>query len=256
LFARIRNEVDYWLRSEWSFAEVGEHWDETEDYDDINRMTYSYSRRFVDGLRLSKLPSGGRVLDFCARTGNGAAYFFQQGKLDFVVCADVSEKMGQICIQKLHEDGLNKYAWIPIGGYEFPFGDDVFDTVLCFETIEHFPDPEQLLKELGRVTQPGGTLILTTPNVLWEPVHAFAAITGLHHSEGPHRFIRYHRLLGLIRAAGFNIQQVETTVLVPAGPKALISVGEWLEKNLPDSLMRVLGLRRVIIGKKRGSLEG
>ena len=250
ILARIKNEIRYWLRSEWSFAEVGEHWDETEDYDDINRMTYSYSRRFIDGLRLSKIPSDGRVLDFCARTGNGSAYFYQHGKLDSVVCAGVSPKMGKICVRRLQDAGLTKFAWIPIGDYKFPFGDNVFDTVLCFETIEHFPDPDQLLKELGRVTQPGGTLILTTPNVLWEPVHALAAITGLHHSEGPHRFIRYHRLLKLIEDAGFNIEQVETTVLIPAGPSTMIRIGEWLEDKLHDSVMRFFGLRRVIIGRK------
>jgi hypothetical protein len=100
------------------------------------------------------------------------------------------------------------------------------------------------------VTQSGGTLILTTPNVLWEPVHALAAIVGLHHSEGPHRFIRYHRLLGLIEDAGFRIEQIKTSVLIPAGPNILIRFGEWLEKNVHRSILSFLGLRRVIIGKK------
>ncbi|KKM62505.1 hypothetical protein LCGC14_1521020, partial [marine sediment metagenome] len=68
---RTCQEIQHWRRREWSFADVGAHWDATEDYDDINAETYSYFRRFVDGLRLSDLPSGARVLDICARSGNG-----------------------------------------------------------------------------------------------------------------------------------------------------------------------------------------
>ena len=88
-------EIQHWLRRDWSFADVGAHWDATEDYDDINAETYSYFRRFVDGLRLSDLPVGARVLDICARTGNGTLYFHQHGKVGSAVCADVSAKDGR-----------------------------------------------------------------------------------------------------------------------------------------------------------------
>ncbi len=96
---RTRAELAHWRRREWNFAGVGAHWDATEDYDDINAETYSYFRRFVDGLRLSNLPDGAHVLDICARTGNGTLYFHQHGKVGSAVCADVSAKMGDICRQ-------------------------------------------------------------------------------------------------------------------------------------------------------------
>jgi hypothetical protein len=86
--------------------------------------------------------------------------------------------------------------------------------------------------------------------VLWEPVHALAAITGLHHSEGPHRFIRYRRLRHMVEAAGFQIEQAETTVLIPGGPAPLIKLGEWLEEHTQNWLMPWLGLRRILICRK------
>jgi hypothetical protein len=100
------------------------------------------------------------------------------------------------------------------------------------------------------VTKPGGTLILSTPNVLWEPVHALAAITQLHHSEGPHRFVGYGRLLQMVRHAGFHIEHTETTVLIPAGPAWLLKLGDWLEAKTKTSLMPWLGLRRILICRK------
>lgn len=246
----IKKEIGHWQRRTWSFADVGAHWDATEDYDDINSETYSYFRRFVDGLRLSDIPSGSRILDICARTGNGSVYFHQHGKIQSVVCADVSFRMGNICIQRLQEAGVEEYLWVPVLDYTLPFESGGFDAVLCFETVEHFPEPDRLVQELGRITRSGGVLVLTTPNVLWEPVHALAAITGYHHSEGPHRFIPYRRLVNMVETAGFEITKAETTVLIPGGPDFLVRMGEWVEVRSRRTLMPLLGLRRILIARK------
>jgi SAM-dependent methyltransferase len=48
-------------------------------------------------------------------------------------------------------------------GRNIPFPDNHFDNVLCTEVLEHAEAPEQLLNEMHRVLQPGGTLILTVP---------------------------------------------------------------------------------------------
>lgn len=248
---RIRQEVQHWLRSDWSFKDVARHWDATEDYDEINRETYSYFRRFTDGLKFGRLDAGLHILDFCARTGNGTRYFYENGIVQSAVCADVSLKMGEICIQHLKGIGLRDFTWKLVENYDLPFEDHSFDAILCFETVEHFSEPERLIAELGRVIRPGGSMILTTPNVLWEPIHALAAIFKLHHSEGPHRFIRFNQLKAMVKHAGFEIECAVTTVLVPGGPKVLVRLGEWLETRTQSWLLPILGLRRIIVARKQ-----
>jgi SAM-dependent methyltransferase len=245
-------EVGHWLRPNWSFASVGKHWDDTEDYDHVNEETYSYFRRFTDGFQIGAryMSDGALALDFCARTGNGTLYFYERGKVNSAACVDVSKAQGKVCRERLRSAGFEHFIWTEVGDYRFPFASGIFDTVLCFETVEHFSRPEILLTELGRVTKTGGTMILTTPNVLWEPVHAFAAIVGLHHSEGPHRFIRYPRLLQAVGSAGFRVEASKTTVLVPAGPASLIKLGEWLEGRMAGWLMSWMGLRRILVCRK------
>jgi ubiquinone/menaquinone biosynthesis C-methylase UbiE len=50
--------------------------------------------------------------------------------------------------------------------YLADINDNSFDTVICFQVIEHIKDDTCLLKEIKRVLKPGGTLFLTTPNKL------------------------------------------------------------------------------------------
>ena len=48
---------------------------------------------------------------------------------------------------------------------ELPFADASFNVVIIKHIVEHLPDPAKALAEIGRVTEPGGTLILATPNL-------------------------------------------------------------------------------------------
>jgi 2-polyprenyl-3-methyl-5-hydroxy-6-metoxy-1,4-benzoquinol methylase len=48
---------------------------------------------------------------------------------------------------------------------ELPFADSSFNVVIIKHIVEHLPDPQQAINEIGRVTETGGTLILATPNL-------------------------------------------------------------------------------------------
>lgn len=54
---------------------------------------------------------------------------------------------------KTHQGSLTK----------LPFEDNIFDTIICSEVIEHIADHESAIKELSRVLKKGGKLILTVP---------------------------------------------------------------------------------------------
>jgi len=64
-------------------------------------------------------------------------------------------RFGQGCnvsFEKADLDGLRR------------FPDNSFDTVICFQVIEHVEEDQRLLSEIKRLLKPGGSLLLTTPN--------------------------------------------------------------------------------------------
>jgi SAM-dependent methyltransferase len=47
-----------------------------------------------------------------------------------------------------------------------PWPDACFDLILCVEGIEHLEDAFAFLREMHRLLKPGGTLIVSTPNIV------------------------------------------------------------------------------------------
>lgn len=248
-FKRLFKEIKHITSAKWTFSDVGKHWDETTDYDDINEKTYTYFRRFIDVNNFFNLPEKKYTLDICSRTGNGSLFFWKKGKISKVVCADVTQKMQEICKNHLSQYPIN-FRTQYFDSYPLPFNDDEFETILNFETIEHLPNPKIFVQELYRILKPGGYLVLTTPNILWEPVHWIAAITNKHHSEGPHRFIRYRKIKKWLKQTEFKLITDKTFILIPGGPKKLIKLGEAMENKLPKFITTLFGLRRTYICQK------
>lgn len=48
---------------------------------------------------------------------------------------------------------------------ELPFSDGSFNVIIIKHIVEHLPDPQKAIREICRVMEKGGTLILATPNL-------------------------------------------------------------------------------------------
>lgn len=98
----------------------------------------------------------------------------------------------------------------------FPYDDDVFDLVVFCEIIEHLlNDPLHTLREIHRVLQPGGHVVISTPNVaragnvvgivagenIYDPYSGFGPY-GRHNRE-----FNLHELVLLVKFAGFTVEQ-------------------------------------------------
>jgi len=100
-----------------------------------------------------------------------------------------------------------------------PLASSSVDVVIMSELIEHLVDPDGALDETWRILVPGGTLLLSTPNLAaWynrvllavgvQPLFTEVSLRGIHGRPGTEvvghlRLFTRRALLGLLQAIGF-----------------------------------------------------
>ena len=233
----------------WTLQDVADHWDNSPDYDDQNAKIDSYMRRFKDSAPLFSIPKNAQVLDVDCRTGNGTVFFKERYPTATFTCIAMAPSFKERAEKNLKDHNINAEVSV-MQDLKQPFNDEQFDVVLTYETLEHVPWTTKYIAELSRLLKRNGTLVLTTPNVLWEPVHWLSATLHLDHGEGPHRMVPRKEILNAFKEAGLKVKTEQTFVLIPAGPKWLLKFGYFLEKITPEWLMRILALRRTFICTK------
>jgi SAM-dependent methyltransferase len=121
----------------------------------------------------------------------------------------------------------------------YNIGDRTFDTVICFQVIEHIRKDDQLIKEIYRILKPGGRLLLTTPNRLMSL------------TRNPFHVREYtpdsiHRLIGCTFSA-FEVKGIYGNDVVKdyyeSNRKNVEKIARWdlfnLQYRLPAALLKV-----------------
>ncbi len=105
--------------------------------------------------------SGKRILDAATGTGD-LAFRFQErvGETGKVVGADLSPGMLRAAGERARRAGVRGIEWQQADVTRLPFEDESFDLSLISFGIRNVLDPVMGLRELGRVTRPGGRLLV------------------------------------------------------------------------------------------------
>jgi demethylmenaquinone methyltransferase / 2-methoxy-6-polyprenyl-1,4-benzoquinol methylase len=100
-------------------------------------------------------PDGAHVLDVAAGPGNVATELVARGAVH-VTAVDLSFNMLAEGARRGHQ-GI---SWVNGDAQHLPFPDASFDAVTISFGLRNVPDPELALREFGRVTRPGGRLVV------------------------------------------------------------------------------------------------
>ncbi len=112
-------------------------------------------------VRVARLvPEGANVLDCAAGTGLFALAAARRA--DSVLCTDLSQAMLSRAEKKARKQGLSNICFAVRDLTALPEGNGSFDVVIAANVLHLLPEPETAVRELWRVTAPGGRLILPT----------------------------------------------------------------------------------------------
>ena len=132
----------------------------THTYADVTFAKYSmywWSNRFYAKLARRHGKRGGNLLEI----GSGMGHLVGQLEDSFVTDGiDVNH-----WAVKQSTDVANKTNLQTASAEDLPFVDNSFDVVIIKHIVEHLPNPEKAIAEIGRVTASNGILILATPNL-------------------------------------------------------------------------------------------
>ena len=141
------------------FDDVAERYDLTNDVLSLGQTRIW--RRAV--ARAVDAQPGQRVLDLAAGTGSSSVPFQSAGA--HVVACDFS--LGMLRVGRRQQPRL---PFVAGDALRLPFGDGSFDTVTMSFGLRNVADTDAALAELGRVTRPGGRLVVCEfSHPTWRP---------------------------------------------------------------------------------------
>lgn len=113
--------------------------------------------RWGRAARLLTVKSGARVLDLGCAFGYGTRLLTKRYRVDGY---DLSEEYIEMARRSL------PHVSFTVGTAEkLPYPDRAFAGVVMLDVLEHIPDEAEAVREVARVLQPGGELVLSVPNV-------------------------------------------------------------------------------------------
>lgn len=145
---RLRNCAvsSFWDRAAWL-------------YDLVERSNQAVNQ--AAAARTAELvPVGARVLDCAAGTGEFS--LAAATRAGTVLCTDLSLPMLERARKKAQKRGLTNISFARRDITALSDLDSSFDAVIAANVLHLLPEPEKAVRELWRVTSPGGRLILPT----------------------------------------------------------------------------------------------
>ena len=132
----------------------------THTYANITFAKYSmywWSNRFYGMLARRYGRRGARLLE----VGSGMGHLVGQLSAEFEA---YGMDLNHWAVNKSKADA-GRASLQTASAQELPYEDGSFNVVIIKHIVEHLPDPAKAIREIGRITEKNGILILATPNL-------------------------------------------------------------------------------------------
>lgn len=174
---QVTGDDDEWLlRGSADVGEVTSYYDGWAAAYDRDLADWAY---MAPDVAASELLEHGvdlaRVLDAGCGTGLVGQALRRAGYAGELVGVDVSAESLRIA------DATSAYDGTAVADLQqgVQYGDDAFDALICVGVMTYVPDVERCWREFARVVRPGGVVVVTQREDLWEERRCAAVIDAL-----------------------------------------------------------------------------
>jgi 2-polyprenyl-3-methyl-5-hydroxy-6-metoxy-1,4-benzoquinol methylase len=196
---------------------------------------------------------GKRILEIGCGRGGFACWLSRNYPTALITAADFSEAAIRQASDYAGNEGIRNIEWKVEDIQAISLAENSFDVVISCETVEHLPQPAVALRELARVLNPGGYLLLTTPNYLnlLGLYRAYLRVTGRRFTEvgqPVNRFTTLPRTFRWCAQAGLKIVSWDAAghyIPFPGRPPIQVDIA----MNRP--VLRWFGQHSLILAQKQ-----
>lgn len=142
-------------------------------FDTINKGGDDYFSEYLLFISYHILNLNSTILDVGCGTGQSTNYLAEKGYS--VIGVDGGRRFTEQAKEKYKDQ-----KFFCENADKLSFESNYFDVVASYNTVEHFSDVENSLKEMIRVVKVGGYVIINSPNLLsvWQPINAILKYEG------------------------------------------------------------------------------
>ena len=212
-----------------------------------------WHRFFINNIK-EFISKEDKILEIGCGRGGFAFYFSKTYNNQFAEYEAADFSVSALDMAKKHqfEEGIGNINFSVKDIQNIDFPNNYFDKIICFETIEHVPNPKKAVKELHRVLKPGGHMVLTTPNYLnfYGAYRIFLRLTGRRWTEVDqpiNKFVMLPKTLLWLKSANFKVlKYASSEYSIP-----------WLNKKVyhfkfkPAMWNKYFGLQSFFLCKKK-----
>jgi predicted TPR repeat methyltransferase len=159
-------------------GEVAERYDEwAKGYDD-DLTSWSYQAPDVVARSVvARHPGAGSILDVGCGTGLVGRALRARGFTGTILGLDISQASLEVARQTGAYDSVEQADL----QQSLPFEDDSVDAVVCVGVMTYLPEVEVVWREFARVARPGGLVLATQREDLWDDRECRAVLERLQH---------------------------------------------------------------------------
>lgn len=137
---------------------------------------YFYKKRLTNTLKLFRQKKYGRVLEI--GFGSGILFPELKNRSDYIYGIETHDKIKEV-EDMAHLEGIKNCELKRASILSMPYPDNYFDMVFSISTLEHIEELNQAMREIKRVTKPGGEIISSFPvkNIITNTFFRFLGFT-------------------------------------------------------------------------------